>query len=78
MNRKKWLVFTLAALLLLSVFAFAIVALAEDGETPPPFISGDLEPDAAKKKKPTATPRPRLMDGKADRKAHAGALVLPR
>lgn len=56
MNKKKWLVLTLAALLLLSVFAFAIVALAEDGETPPPFISGDLEPDNAKKKKATATP----------------------
>ena len=56
MNKKKWFVLTLAALLLLSVFAFAIVALAEDGETPPPFISGDLEPDNAKKKKATATP----------------------
>lgn len=57
MNTKKWLVFTLAAVLLLSVFALAFAALAEgDGDAPPPFISGDLDADDGKKQKATATP----------------------
>ena len=54
MNKKKLLIYTLAALLLLSVLAFAVVALAEEGGD---TVSPAADPtDSAQKKKPTATP----------------------